>query len=616
MSFLGSRMREGLARLSVMTVSQWADEYRHLPKSGGSEAGKWRTERTPYLREIMDELSASSPTREVVFTKGSQVGASEGGTNWLMYLIDQQPGPLLAIQPTEQAAQRWSKQRVGPSLLQCEKLKGKLYRNTGNTLLQKDFINGTLILGGANSPASLASMPISAIYADEIDRYPISAGDEGDPIGLALRRTATFPNAKIYYSSTPTIKGASRVWDLWEDSDQRFYHVPCPHCGERQKIEFENLLWDKGKPETAALACIHCGAMIEEHHKRVMLAAGVWIPSKPGVWRVGFHLSSLYSPPGWMSWADIARLFEQAEGKPEEMKVFVNTILGLPYEESGESLSAEYFDRRKEDYSAEVPQEVLVLTMAVDTQNDRLEYEVCGWGVDEESWGIQYGSIYGDLTQLISRDPLSPSVWEQLDMIRRSTFYREDGRPMRVSVTFVDSGGKYTDTVYQYTKARERQYVFSIKGGSVADRPILSKPTRNNKYKAALFTLGVTKGKHLVYSRLKQERRGGGFSHFPNDPMSGYTPEYYAGLLSEKLVKKRIRGKTVLVWDKPSHTANEPFDIRVYNTAAIRLLKPRWESLAGIAKPQPPEPPQKEPPRRDVIPEAPRAPGTAPRGKR
>ncbi|WP_419210827.1 phage terminase large subunit family protein [Providencia manganoxydans] len=239
-----------------------------LPKSGSSSPGPWRTDRTPYLKGVMDELSASCPTREIVFAKGSQIGASEAGTNWLMYLIDQQPGPLLALQPTEQTAMRWSKQRIGPSLLQCEQLSDKLFRNNGNTLLQKDFINGTLILSGANSPASLASMPISAIYFDEIDRYPDSAGDEGDPIGLALRRTATFQNAKIFYSSTPTLLNLSRTWDLWEDSDQRYYHVPCPHCGEKQVLYFENLLWDRGDPDSVVLVCIHCGSLIEEHYKR------------------------------------------------------------------------------------------------------------------------------------------------------------------------------------------------------------------------------------------------------------------------------------------------------------------------------------------------------------
>lgn len=617
MGFCGGALEKGFTALSTLTVSEWADEYRILPKTGSSESGKWRTDRTPYLREIMDELSASSPTREIVFAKGSQIGASEAGTNWIMYMIDQQPGPIMALQPTESDAQKWSKQRLGPSLLQCEKLEGKLSRNNGNTLLQKDFINGTLVLSGSNSASSLSSMPIGAVYFDEVDRYPGSAGDDGDPIALAITRTSTFPNAKIYYSSTPVLMGDSRIWEIFLNSDRRYYHIPCPHCGEYQAIEFGSLIWDKGEPDSAALVCLHCGVLIEESYKRTMLAAGKWIPSNPGHWRVGFHLSSLYSPLGWKSWASIAREFEEAEGRSDAMKVFTNTKLGLPYEESGESLSAEYLERRQEDYNAEVPQGVLLLTLSVDTQNERLEYEVCGWGVDEESWGIQYGAFYGDVEQQLSRDPSNPSVWEQIDMVRRTVFYREDGRPMRIAITLVDSGGNHTDAVYAYTKARERQRVFSIKGGSVADRPLLSKASRNNKANAALFTLGVTKGKHLVYSRLKQEKPGGGFCHFPKDSNAGYTPEYYAGMISEKLVKKRVNGRTVLLWEKPSHSANEPFDLRVYNTAAIRLLNPKWEVLANIPRPVRPEPePKEKPASGSVLPPAPRAPGTAVRDSR
>lgn len=587
--FSSKSLSAGLSRLSTLTVSEWADKYRVLPKSGSSAPGPWKTERTPYLKEIMDELSASSPTREVVFAKGSQIGASEAGTNWLMYLIDQQPGPLMALQPTEQTAERWSKQRIGPSLLQCEKLQDKLSKKTGNTILQKDFVNGTLILSGANSPASLASMPISAIYFDEIDRYPGSAGDEGDPIGLALRRTATFPNAKIFYSSTPTILETSKIWALYQESDQRRYMLPCPECGEHQALEFENLVWKKGNPEDVKLACVHCGSLIDEHHKRNMLSKGKWVATKKH-WRVGYHLSSLYSPVGWMPWTDVARAFEAAEGKPEEMKVFYNTILGLPWEETGEALAADYFEKRKEYYKAQVPQDVLLLTMAVDTQHDRLEYEVCGWGVDEESWGIEYGTITGDLSQLVSRDISNPTPWEQLDMIRRSTFYREDGRQMKIAITLIDSGGNFTNEVYQFTKQREKLRVFSIKGGSSSDRPLLNKPTKNNKAKAILFVLGVGKGKSLVYNRLKIQIPGAGYCHFPADPNSGYGVDYYSGLTNEKLVLKRLNGKNVLRWEKPKNKANEPFDLRVYNTAAIKILNPKWEKLAGLSKPIQPEP--------------------------
>lgn len=566
--------------IPVLTVSQWAEKYRILPRSGSSAPGPWRNERTPYLVEIMDELSPKSPSKEIVFAKGSQIGASEAGLNWLMYLIDLQPGPLLALQPTEQTAMRWSKQRVSPSLRQCEKIVDRLPKRDGNTILQKDFTGGTLILSGSNSPAALASMPMSSIYFDEVDRYPDESGKEGDPIGLALRRMATFPRSKAFFSSTPTVMETSKIWSRFLDSDQRYYQVPCPHCGEYQKIDFSNLSWPKGEPKKVALACSHCGVLIDEIHKTKMLKNGKWIADKPGHWRVGFHLSSLYSPVGWLSWIEIARTFDNIEGKPEETKVFTNTILGLPYEETGEQIAAEFLQRRREAYRAEIPDNVLFLTLAVDVQQDWIAYEVCGWGIDEESWGIEYGELRGDLSILESRDQSKPSIWEQIDQLRRSVYQKQDGSELRIACTVIDSGGWWTDEVYAFTKPRNKFRVFAVKGGSQYERPFMSKPTRNTKNKCLLFVLGVGKGKSLIYQRLKNGKVGSGYCHFSDDEARGYNPEYYAGLTSERLVMKNINGRLALRWDKPKGVSNEPLDIRVYGTAAIRILNPPWTKIA------------------------------------
>ncbi|MBK5073238.1 phage terminase large subunit family protein [Budviciaceae bacterium CWB-B4] len=565
--------------IPTLTVSEWAAKYRHLPKSGSSSPGKWRNERTPYLVEIMDCLSVSHPCKEVVFAKGAQIGASEAGLNWIMYIIDQQPGPILGIQPTNNAAIRWSKQRVGPSLELCERLSDKMFWGAGNAIQQKDFVGGTFIISGANSPADLASMPIAYAYFDEVERYPQDAGEEGDPVSLALARLDTFPRSKAFFSSTPAIKAVSRIWPLFEDSDRRYYKVPCPHCNEHQSIDFENLKWPAGEPEKVALACIHCGVLIEEYHKTKMLRNGYWEATNPGHHRVGFHLSSLYSPVGWKSWVSVAREFEAAEGNVKKTKVFINTVLGLPYEETGEQIAAEYLRRRRESYKAEVPEGVRFLTLAVDVQKDWLAYEVCGWGVDEESWGIEYGEIRGDLSILQSRDPSNPSPWEQIDHLRKATYQNEAGAEMRIACTVVDSGGWWTDEVYAFTKPREKLRVFSIKGGSKHDRPLMSKPTRNTKNKAALFVLGVGKGKTLVYQRLKSEKEGAGYCHFPDDEDRGYDPAYYAGLTSEKLVLKHKDGHAVLKWEKPDGVPNEPLDIRVYGTAAIRILNPNWSKV-------------------------------------
>lgn len=572
----------------LLTVSEWADLYRTLPRRGSSAPGQWRTDRTPYLREIMDALSPDSRAKEIIFCKGSQIGATEAGTNWMLYSIDVQPGPFLALQPTDATSLRWSKQRVGPSIEECERLKGKIAktvgRSAGNSLQQKDYPGGTLIISGANSPAALASMPMGNLYLDEIDRYPDDAGGEGDPLQLVKARISTYPRAKIFYSSTPVLLATSKAWALYQESDQRIYEVPCPHCGGFEdstndgyfKIEFEMLKWTKGQPEDVRLYCPHCGCEIEEWRKTEMLRGGRWIAQNPGHWRIGFHLSSLYSPVGWLSWVEIARRFEEAASDPERRKAFQNTILGLPYEDDGESIAVEYLDRRKEEYPAMVPPGVLLLTLAVDVQGDRLEYEVRGWGKDEETWGIEKGDIYGDPADLVSRDQSNPSVWQRLDELRMRGFEREDGLELRVACTMVDSGGHFTDTVYAYTKARERLRVFSVKGSSQSARPIMSKPTRNTKNRCALFLVGVDKAKELIYARLRLEEPGPGYIHFPADETKGYDPAYYAGLTCERRIVKYVKGYRKLEWEKPRDARNEPLDLFVYGLAAIRQEKRNW----------------------------------------
>jgi phage terminase large subunit GpA-like protein len=737
--------RSVFVQLPDMTVSEWADLYRILPRTGSAAPGPWRTARTPYLKAIMDDLSPQTRVREVVFCKGSQIGAplaldtpvltvqgwktigavevgdrvydengkprfvtglsdvftgrdcfavsfsdgtvivsdgehrwpvqlgrnrrqvirrtaelmpyldaghhasvplvnpprayrdrdelprrrrmvsvrpvasvpvrciqtespshlflvgltmipthnTEAGTNWILYAMDVTPGPFLAVQPTEGTATRWSKQRVGPSLEACAQLKGKVKRASGNTagssILQKDYPGGTLVISGANAPAALASMPIGNVYADEIDRYPLDVGEEGDPLDLIRQRTATYPRAKIFYTSTPTLLMSSKIWALYQQSDQRVLEVPCPHCGELQEIRFENLRWPRGSPEEVALYCVACTKAIPELHKTWMLANASWIARKPGHWRHGYHLSSLYSPLGWLSWMVIARRFEECGTDVEKKKSFTNTILGLPWEESGETIAAEFLERRKEQYAGQVPDRVLLLTLAVDVQAARLEIEVCGWGRDEESWGIEYRTILGDPAELVGPEPGTPSVWDQLEEYRKQVWRRADGREMRVACVTIDSGGHYTDTVYEYTRPRERQRVFSVKGSSIAERAILTKPTRNTRNRAALFVVGVDKAKELIYSRLRLEGSGPGSCHFPSDSYSGYDAAYYAGLTSEKRVIKHLHGYPVLRWEKPRDARNEPLDLRVYGTAAIRILKPAWDILearmAGVTAP-------------------------------
>ncbi|SEG36945.1 phage terminase large subunit family protein, partial [Jhaorihella thermophila] len=334
----------GLTPDPWLTVSEWADRHRWLSSRASAEPGRYRTDRTPYMRAIMDALSPGHSAQRVVFMKAAQVGATEAGNNWIGFVIHHAPGPMLAVQPTVELAKRNSRQRIDPLIEESPALKERVRparaRDSGNTQLSKEFAGGVLVMTGANSAVGLRSMPARYVFLDEVDAYPASADEEGDPVALAEARSLTFAHRrKVFLVSTPTIRGLSRIEREYEASDQRRFFVPCPHCGAMQWLRFERLRWEKGKPETAAYHCDACEEPIEEHHKPAMLAAGEWrATAKPRDARtVGFHLSALYSPPGWKSWADIARDKEAAAGSDEAERVFRNTVLGETWIETGDA---------------------------------------------------------------------------------------------------------------------------------------------------------------------------------------------------------------------------------------------------------------------------------------
>jgi phage terminase large subunit GpA-like protein len=285
----------------LLTVSEWADSYRTLSQRASAEPGPWRTERTPYLREIMDCLSPSSPVETVVLMKGAQVGGTECGNNWIGYVVHQAPGPMLAVQPTVEMAKRNSKQRIDPLIEESAALRELVSdprsRDSGNTMLAKEFPGGLLVMTGANSAIGLRSMAARYLFCDEVDAYPGDVDGEGDPVKLALARTRTFARRKVFMVSTPKITGMSRIESAFEDSDQRFYWVPCPRCEKYQTLRFAQIRWPKGEPELGLYICEHCEGAIENHEKHWMLERGEWRAAAPGPGKAaGFHLSSLYSP--------------------------------------------------------------------------------------------------------------------------------------------------------------------------------------------------------------------------------------------------------------------------------------------------------------------------------
>jgi len=567
---------DGLMPDPAMTVAEWADEFRQLPKASSAESGQWRTDRTPYLREIMECLSPSHPCNEVAFMKGSQIGGSEAGLNWLLTLIDLFPAPILAVQPSIDMAKKFVRQRFSSSALLtpriAEKISENKSREKSNTLGQKDFPGGTIIFGGANSAAGLRSMPIQYLFLDEEDNYPDDCDGEGDPVELAERRTATFPRRKIFYNSTPLVKATSRIYQHYLAGDQRRFFVPCPHCGAYQTIEWSRIDFSKkGTVKKPVLICEHCAEPIEERHKTVMLANGEWkAQTRDGAYP-SFHLSSLYSPLGWYSWRDIVKKFRSAQkGGPESLKVWVNTCLGEPWEDQGDQVEWHWLMKRREKYAAEVPAGALVLTAGIDTQDNRLEIEVVGWGVGHESWNIDY--------QVFRGDPAQPDVWQMLDDYLLRPFVHESGTEVYIAAACQDTQGHFTQTVQDWCKPRAMRRIWPIKGESGSGKPLVGRPSKNNAARVEQFPLGVDTGKELIYARLQIDVPGPGYCHFPE----GRDEEYFRQLTAEKRVTKYRHGRPVLTWvvSRQGGARNEALDVRNYAQAALRILNPDLDALA------------------------------------
>lgn len=513
----------------------------------------------------------------VVLMTSAQIGKTTVLENILGYYICHDPAPILLVMPTEAMAESFSKDRLAPMSRDTPALKGKLpdpkSRDPGNTTLHKQFPGGHITMVGANSPSGLASRPIRIVLCDEVDRYPSSAGTEGDPVNLATKRAATFWNRRIVLTSTPTIKGFSRIETAFHDSDQRRYYVPCPHCAAFQTLQWSNLNFAPDNPDGAALACVECGGLIEEKHKQAMLVNGEWRAENPAATGIaGFHLNELYSP--WRRWRDVVKDFLSAKKNPETLKTWVNTSLGETWEEQAEKSDPVSLLKRRENYtSSRFPSDILYLTCGVDCQDDRLELEVIGWrqtARDEppESWGVEY--------QVLRGDPARLDVWNQLDAVLLGEWHCEDRRTLRIGAACVDSGGHHTAQVYAFCEARKGRHVYAIKGMPGA-RPVWShKAGRSHKYKAQVWHVGSDTAKDAWYSRLRIKEPGPGYCHFPQT----YDETYFDGLTAEQVRTKYSKGRPVREWFCPPHRRNEPLDCRSYALAALLARPVNWDALA------------------------------------
>jgi phage terminase large subunit GpA-like protein len=555
-----------------------------LPQKGAAEPGKWRTSRTPYLREPMDCLSPHSPVQRLDMMFGAQLGKTELGLNWIGSTGHYYPCSMLMVQPTIQMAERVSKQRLDSMIRETPvlaELFSQASRDSGNTLLMKEAPGFMLILSGANSAASLASMPIMNLFGDEIDRWPGDVDEEGSPLYLAIERTNTAgARKKLLFTSTPTLKGTSAIERGFLDGDQRRYFCRCPDCKEFDYWRWENIRWESKQPETARLLCTHCGTLIEERWKTWMMAwenDAHWRPTATpkDPRRRSYHLPGLYSPLGWKSWEDLVRQFLEGQSDPSVLKTFVNTGLAETWEDAGETVDAAALLKRVETYPAEVPERVSLLVITCDTQDEWLEAAVWGFAAgdkpgDEEAWLIRTETFLGN-------PETSQFVWKELEELRMREFVRADGAKMRAAALAIDTQGHKTRAVYEYVRPRQRLGVFAFRGEQCLKEPVLAKVGHDAERSLPLYRISTEPLKDLLMSRLRipwtkrEDDRCPKFIHF-NAEFCG--EEYFKQLTSEKKqrqINKRTK-KAKVVWVN-NHSRNEQLDCAVYAFAMLWILQ-------------------------------------------
>lgn len=584
-----AKILSGMKPPEDLTVSQWADKNRRLTSESSAEVGKWRTSRTPYMFDILD--SFTDPLIEhIVVVAASQVGKSETINNMVGYCIDQDPGPILLIQPTIDDVKRYSEMRIAPMIRETRCLKRKVAdpksRDAANTKRQKSFPGGVLVMTGSNVAHDLSSMPIRYVFGDERDRWATSAGSEGDPWELAVARTRTFYNKKMVEVSTPTVKGASAIENSYNLGTMERWKTQCPHCGEYVEITFDNIRFEYDAAENGDkkifhiseifYVCPECGGISDEHTMKSQPAK--WVATVPEARKHhktrSFWLTAWVSP--WATWESIILQFLQAGTDSAKLQVVYNTQFGELWEERGDMASEDDVMARREVYEAELPDGVLLLTCGVDTQDDRLEYEVVGHRRFGETWGIKKGVILGR--------PDTEEVWERLDEVLSHKYKFKSGVSLQISLTFIDEGGHFTQEVRQHCLARQYDHVFAIKGANRPDIPYTAPPKKqkivvNGKVigQVWVYEIGVNAGKQKIVDNLRVQSPGANYCHFPL--RDDYGKQFFKQLMSEHLAYVP-KLKHPWQWQKiPGHERNEAFDIRNYNLAACEILSPDWDAI-------------------------------------
>jgi phage terminase large subunit GpA-like protein len=610
-------MVAGLRPPPRLSLSEWADEHFRLSAESAATAGRWST--LPYQRGIMDAITDPTVT-EISLMKSARVGYTLMVSAAVGYYMHQAPAPILLVQPTVEDAEGFSKETIAPMLRDVpvlskiifEDVQDKGPKGTGNTISHKHFPGGVLSLVGANSGTGFRRVSRKVIIFDEVDAYPPSAGNDGDPIELGIKRSEFYWDRKIIAGSTPLIAGLSRIEQRFNEGDQRRFYVPCPHCEHMDYLVFTKretgghwLYFDPEDTSGAHFVCSANGCVIEHSSKRDMIERGEWRASKPFRGHASFHIWAAYSYSPNATWSDIAERFLKAQRNgPEKLRVFVNTELGETWREAGEAPDWERLHHRRERYPTSIaPVGAKLITCGVDVQKDRWIYEVVAWGNGKESWSIDIGVIPGDtgnddewkaIDELISR--VYPSASSELEL--------------PIAMTAIDSGYR-TSTVYNYVRRKSARRVMAIKGVANA-ATILGIPKavdvlhNGKRYPRGcrVWPVGSSMAKDELYGWLRLERpKNGepyppGFCHFPEHP-----EEFFKQLTAEQLVTERNRqGFTVHEWQMIPGRENHHLDTRVYARAAASvkgLERPAMRARpltqtqvkAHLAKaPQPPPP--------------------------
>ena len=600
---LNSVAARAIAPRKPLTVSQWADLHRRLSSKGSAEPGRWRTDRNPPLREPMDAMSARSPVQEVVLMFPIQFGKTEVEVNVLGYTMDHSPGPVMVCLPGEVSMNKWVNQKLNPMIDESpvvrESLVSVASRDASNTRTFKDFAGGQLYLEHAGSPSRLKSTTVRYLLVDELDEFSANLTTGDDPVDMIEGRTSAFPATyKRLYISTPSLFGVSRIHAKYLKSDQRRYHVACPHCGHRQPLEWSGLHWSPGGREVWYV-CSDCGAMIDEHHKTSMIAAGEWVPENPGAKTRGYHINCLYYQLGLgPRWADLVEIWLAAQNDPAKLKTFVNDRLAEPWEDPAmRAVKHNIIADRAEQYPLRsAPAGVLEITAGVDTQDNRLAVHITGWGRGMAAWTLDYIELPGD--------PAEGAVWTALVDLLNRPIQHANGGLLRVQATAIDAGGHRTEAVKAFVRSRQIRRPLAIFGAVPNNAPVLSKPKAQDvtwrgttdRKGVMIQHVGTVAIKHMLFSRLSTDADKATedrLVHFSDE----LPPEYFAGLISETYNPAKNR------FDKKRGARNEPLDTWVYSYAAThhqelrlhRRTRADWDAAeertkASATAPNPAEP--------------------------